>query len=46
MAEGQYLVTITAGGATMTRVIRVERIGEIPEDPGFGGEADEEGEEH
>ena len=43
VAEGDYLVTITAGGMTMKRVIRVERIGEIPEETGFGG--DDEGEE-
>ena len=30
---------------TMKRVVRVERIGDIPEDFGFGGE-EEEGEEH
>ncbi len=38
VAEGDYLVTITAGGVTMTRVIHVERLGEIPEDPRFGGD--------
>ncbi|MDO8500239.1 MAG: hypothetical protein Q7S20_00165 [Gemmatimonadaceae bacterium] len=37
-AEGDYLVTITAGGTTMKRVVHVERIGEIPEDTGFGGD--------
>ena len=42
---GDYLVTITANGMTMKRVVRVERIGDIPEDFGFGGE-EEEGEEH
>ncbi len=41
VAEGEYLVTITAGGTTMKRVVRVERIGEIPEDPGFGGYEEE-----
>jgi hypothetical protein len=43
VAEGDYLVTVTAGGTTMKRVIHVERLGEIPEDSGFGG--DEEGDE-
>jgi hypothetical protein len=42
--EGDYLVTITVGGTTLKRVLRVERIGEIPPDQGFGG--DEEEEEH
>ncbi len=46
VAEGDYLVTITSGGTTMKRVIRVERLGEIPEDFGFGGEEEDEGEEH
>ncbi|MEO8575637.1 MAG: hypothetical protein ABI556_03005 [Gemmatimonadales bacterium] len=46
VAEGDYLVTITAaGGTTMKRVIHVERIGEIPEDTGFGGDEDEEDED-
>jgi hypothetical protein len=31
---------------TMKRVVHVERIGDIPEDSGFGGDEDEEGEEH
>ena len=44
--EGDYLVTITANGMTMKRVVHVERIGDIPEDSGFGGDDDEEGEEH
>jgi hypothetical protein len=44
--EGDYLVTITANGMTMKRVVHVERIGDIPEDSGFGGDEDEEGEEH
>jgi hypothetical protein len=31
----------------MKRVVHVERIGDVPEDTGFGGdEEDEEGEEH
>jgi hypothetical protein len=42
VAEGDYLVTITAGGATMKRVVHVERIGTIPEDSGFGGSNDED----
>ena len=43
--EGDYLVTITANGVTMKRVVHVERIGSLPEDPGFGGDdEDEEGE--
>jgi hypothetical protein len=42
VAEGDYLVTITAGGATMKRVVHVERIGTIPEDSGFGGSSDED----
>jgi photosystem II stability/assembly factor-like uncharacterized protein len=47
VAEGDYLVTITAGGQTMKRVIHVERIGDIPDDTGFGGsDEDDEGEEH
>ncbi|HEY0241884.1 MAG TPA: hypothetical protein VGC52_04415 [Gemmatimonadaceae bacterium] len=29
---GDYLVTITVGGATLKRVVRVERIGDIPAD--------------
>jgi hypothetical protein len=45
--EGDYLVTITANGTTMKRVLHVERIGDIPEDTGFGGDdEDDEGEEH
>ena len=31
--EGDYLVTITANGRTMRRVLRVERVSEIPIDP-------------
>src|SRR5687767_8914923 len=31
--EGDYLVTITANGRTMRRVLRVERISEIPAEP-------------
>jgi hypothetical protein len=46
VAEGDYLITITAGGTTLKRVLHVERIGEIPEDTGFGGDEDDEGEEH
>ncbi len=43
--EGDYLVTITVNGVTMKRVVHVERIGSLPEDPGFGGDdEDEEGE--
>ncbi|MBA2708655.1 MAG: hypothetical protein H0U59_12695 [Gemmatimonadaceae bacterium] len=46
VAEGEYLVTITAGGQTMRRTIRVERVGEVPPDPFFGGEDEEtEGDE-
>jgi hypothetical protein len=44
VAEGDYLVTITAGGTTMKRAVHVERIGDLPEDSGFG--FDEEDEEH
>jgi photosystem II stability/assembly factor-like uncharacterized protein len=39
--EGDYLVTITANGITMKRVVHVERIGDIPEDSGFGGDEEE-----
>ena len=39
---GEYLVTITAGGQTMRRTVKVERIGEVRDDPGFFGEEDEE----
>jgi photosystem II stability/assembly factor-like uncharacterized protein len=48
VAEGDYLVTITANGTTMKRVIHVERIGDIPEDTGFGGDDEDEdgGEDH
>ncbi|HMA19578.1 MAG TPA: hypothetical protein VKO87_02180, partial [Gemmatimonadaceae bacterium] len=42
VAEGDYLVTITVNGATMKRVVHVERIGDIPEDTGFGGDEDDE----
>jgi hypothetical protein len=42
VAEGDYLVTISANGATMKRVVHVERIGDIPEDSGFGGDEDDE----
>ncbi|MEP6508529.1 MAG: hypothetical protein ABJC63_09915, partial [Gemmatimonadales bacterium] len=42
IAEGDYLVTITANGTTMKRVLHVERIGDIPEDQGFGGDEDDE----
>ena len=42
VSEGDYLVTITANGATMKRVVHVERIGDIPEDSGFGGDEDDE----
>jgi hypothetical protein len=31
---------------TMKRVVHVERIGDIPEDSGFGGDDDDEGEGH
>jgi hypothetical protein len=34
-------VTITANGITMKRVVHVERIGDIPEDSGFGGDEEE-----
>jgi hypothetical protein len=44
VAEGDYLVTITAGGATMKRVVHVERIGVVPEDTNFGGNDDEDDE--
>ncbi|MBA3405452.1 MAG: hypothetical protein H0U13_12330, partial [Gemmatimonadaceae bacterium] len=33
VAEGDYLVTITAGGQTMRRTIHVERTGQLPPDP-------------
>lgn len=42
---GEYLVTITAGGQTMRRTVKVERIGEIREDPGFFGGRAEDGRE-
>ena len=42
VAEGDYVVTITAGGQTMRRVIHVERTGQLPPDPFF--ELEEEGE--
>ena len=35
-------MTITANGATMKRVIHVERIGDLPEDSGFGGDDEED----
>jgi hypothetical protein len=44
VAEGDYLVTITVGGTTLRRVLRVERIGDIPAEQPFGGE--DEGREH
>src|SRR5687768_8591650 len=43
VAEGEYLATITVGGTTIRRVVKVERIGEIPTETGFGVD---EGEEH
>jgi hypothetical protein len=43
--DGEYLVTITAGAAKLQRVVRVERIGEIPPEI-VGPEESEEGEEH
>ena len=39
--EGDYLVTITANGATMKRVVHVERIGDVGPDFGFGGDEDD-----
>jgi hypothetical protein len=42
IAEGDYLVTITVNGVSMKRVVHVERIGDVPEDNGFGGD-DEDG---
>jgi len=33
VAEGDYLVTITAGGQTMRRTVHVERTGQLPPDP-------------
>jgi hypothetical protein len=46
VSEGDYLVTITANGTTLKRVLHVERIGDIPEDTGFGGDEEEEEEDH
>ncbi|MBA2688059.1 MAG: hypothetical protein H0U64_08155 [Gemmatimonadaceae bacterium] len=40
---GDYLVTITVGGQTLRRAVRVERIGEIREDPGFFGNDEDAG---
>jgi hypothetical protein len=39
---GDYLVTITANGQTMRRVLHVERVSEVREDPFGGDEGDEE----
>jgi hypothetical protein len=39
--EGDYLVTITANGQTMKRVVHVERVSEIREDS-FGPDEDDE----
>ncbi len=38
VAEGEYLVTITVGGNVLKRVVKVERLGDIPAETGFGGE--------
>jgi hypothetical protein len=40
--EGDYLVTITANGQTMKRVLRVERVYDIPDEPGVEEENDGE----
>src|SRR5688500_436826 len=42
VAEGEYLATITVGGTTIRRVVKVERIGEIPTETGFGVDEGEE----
>jgi Sortilin, neurotensin receptor 3, len=42
--EGDYLVTITANGQTMRRVLHVERVSDIPQDS-FGGDDDDDGHE-
>ncbi|HUQ19594.1 MAG TPA: hypothetical protein VM099_08270 [Gemmatimonadaceae bacterium] len=39
--EGDYLVTITANGQTMKRVLHVDRVSEIPEEP-FGADDEED----
>jgi hypothetical protein len=39
---GEYLVTITANGQTMRRTVKVERIGDVRDDPGGFGEEEEE----
>ena len=39
--EGDYLVTITASGQTMRRVLHVERVSEIPAEPPPSEEEDE-----
>jgi hypothetical protein len=41
LPEGDYLVTITASGQTMRRVLHVERVSEIPVEPPFGAEEDD-----
>jgi hypothetical protein len=42
VAEGDYLVTITVGGMALRRTLRIERLGDIPNEPGFGGEEGED----
>jgi hypothetical protein len=40
---GDYLVTVTANGKTLRQVVRVERVGDIVENPfGFGDDDDEQ----
>jgi photosystem II stability/assembly factor-like uncharacterized protein len=39
--EGDYLVTITANGQTMRRVLHIERVSEIPAEPPGSEEEDE-----
>ncbi|HUQ98216.1 MAG TPA: hypothetical protein VM166_02110 [Gemmatimonadaceae bacterium] len=40
--EGDYLVTITANGVTMKRVVHVERTGDVGSDNPFGGDDEED----
>jgi hypothetical protein len=40
--EGDYLVTITANGQSMRRVVHVDRVYEIPDEPGVEEEDDRE----
>ncbi len=42
VTEGDYLVTITANGVTMKRVVHIERVGDIPEDSGVPGDDEED----